>query len=220
MQETRLDHVPLLNDFFEYLNANADYVVLRNYENLPYEYGNDIDFLIDEKNLQKSVDELEKIVSKYGFKISKIIYKFHYCGVLIDINGVLLRIDLFTGITKKWFFYGNTNFLLKNRLAYNNFYIPMLEHEIAVIVFKELLTYGVVREKYHDYLNDRISLVQTNKVIEFLKPYFSEKIILSVVESIQNESIYSEKIKFLPKINQLMKFREFIQWIYLRVINA
>lgn len=142
----------LLQTLFKELNRNVLYVVLRNFESLPFNIGNDLDLLINPGDLNKAIDALNLSCEENGFRIIKTTRRYSYRGFYLVENGgsEIILIDLFTGLFKAWREYAAVDSILESRIYRNGFYSVRLEDELSTIVSKELLTYGKVRQKYEE----------------------------------------------------------------------
>ena len=215
--ENKKSHIVVINDFIEYLNNSVEYVILRNYEKLPIEYGNDIDILISKNQALECIQQLEKITKKYGFKIDRIIKKYCYFGVYINIDNNILLIDLFTDIVKGWVQYADRDLILSTRRQYNNFFIPLIEYEIGIIVFKEILTYSKVRQKYSQRMESASSDLDRHIFFSMFDNYFSKKNTDVVLKKIQNNEIFSSELKVKPRLARFLRPFEFLKWLIKKI---
>lgn len=207
-------HVCIINDLFSYLNKNTPYVVLRNYQKLPYYYGNDVDLLIDRINVEAVIKALYDITSKHQCKIQTINKKYCYYGVYIDIGDKTLLIDLFTDIVKGWIRYADSVSVLKNRKQYNNFYVPIIEHEISIIVLKELLTYKTVRYKYNKYLINNTPTLNYDIFFKILERYINHQDINLVWQTLLKGRVCVDILTIKPTIKNALKPIEFFKWLF------
>ena len=59
-----------LSELFNNLNnSSVQYIVLRGYEKLPKEIGNDIDFGVNDKQIEIFLSILDRTSHKHGFKL-------------------------------------------------------------------------------------------------------------------------------------------------------
>lgn len=95
MNESKKTFVDFL---FSYLERNFDYLILRNYENLPFDEGHDIDLLIEEDDLYK----IEILLSSIKKQFSVDVYKnYRYKDLkshIIVFEDDILHLDFFTAI--------------------------------------------------------------------------------------------------------------------------
>lgn len=132
----------------QFAEHNLDYLILRNYENLPDDEGHDIDFLINESELPKTQSLVHEIKVKFNTRIFKRQQYYGLCGYVIVIGDTILHLDFFTRI--QW---NRFNFILtKEALSRKKRY-----HDLWVISDEDLYYYcwvlyirvgGHIKEKY------------------------------------------------------------------------
>jgi thymidylate kinase len=175
---TSNDIPQLLIDIFSKLKKEeVNYCVLRNYEELPYHVGHDVDILLseDHKDLfDKTIDSLikgsgwEKVYTRDKYKFhTLILYK-------IEENNVqLLKFDLWLELSWRGVPWIDSNYILSTKEVYKDVYIPRKGAEAAITVLKELTGGGNVPEKYYDKIIN-LSLEDKQGFISSLKPIFNK----------------------------------------------
>lgn len=178
----------LVKCFSELNSSLVNYCILRDYENLPLKFNNDIDILVDESNFEEAIDIF---VNEASGKITliKTKFRFGYAGLYFyhaETNQIFL-IDIFFRLQKKWRKYADSSDILKTKIYYKDFYVIENNYEIYTICLKEMLTYGFVRKKY---LN-RISNLKIDKKIfmKIAEKHLSHADSLNLFESVINKSV-------------------------------
>ena len=179
----------LVKCFSELNSSLVNYCILRDYENLPFSFNNDIDILVDETDFKKAINIFIHNSENNIFLI-KINSRFGYRGLYFfdkDSNRIFL-IDIFFRLQKKWRNYIDSSVILKNKVLFNNFYVIEKNCEIYTICLKELLTYGLVRKKYYD----RITNTKIDKKIfkKISKKYLDKKNFSLLYELINTRKIF------------------------------
>lgn len=140
----------LLIPFFNQLNDSVIYVILRNYEDLPERVGNDLDILIEKKDVKKFEEILLSQKDKHWFILSKIPRQNLVTYILYtnyNSKPEYLKIDVALGISTFGICYISANAILENRKLYNFFYIPSPDDEFLVSFFQYFLYTGKVKAK-------------------------------------------------------------------------
>lgn len=132
----------------QFAEQYLDYLILRNYENLPEDEGHDIDFLINEEELPKTRILVLEIKEKFKVRIFKRQQYYGLCGYVIVIDDTILHLDFFTRIQWDRFIFISTNDALSRKKRY---------HDLWVISDEDLYYYcwvlyiragGYIKEKY------------------------------------------------------------------------
>lgn len=161
----------VLNWLFEkYDDNHIGYCILRNYEKLPeVNIGNDIDILIDYKDIEKNELILKLMCKELGLTCIRIAKRQYVHQWYFIKQGCpefkTLQLDFqFDG---EWNgnIYLKGDYILDNRISYKNFYIPRKSHEALILLFASLIWGGFVKEKY----NNRIYDLVNNDYEEFYK---------------------------------------------------
>jgi len=217
MDEFKEIQVNSLNELFQHLHkSNINYCILRNYENIPENIGNDIDFLVDEKNLE----EMEKIIffvmKQYGLKLLNKKQRYGYKGLYFIETKTqnIILLDLFTKLSKKWISYADVNYILQNKIEYKNFYVPKKSSILYTVLLKDLLTYDKLRNKNNDLLLDLDEEVKLDFIQTGLK-YFDAEILENLFDDLKvNKIRYSKKYLFskLKTDNNIKNFLEYTSY--------
>lgn len=202
----------LLHSLFGGFNDNCRYAVLRNYMDLPFEIGNDLDLLVHPDDMKKAVFFLELACRQNGYRIIRTKRRLHYTGFYIVQNegSEIILIDVFTGLFKAWRKYADVNSILDNRVYRSGFYSVSLEDELSTIVIKELLTYGRVRSKYEKRFED----IFNEQAFEFARCNFDCLTLKSRADllSISNiEGIFEER-KIQAKAGSVLNFAKYVRY--------
>jgi len=214
--------ITFLNTIFDEFNKEKiDYCVLRNYEKIPYDIGNDIDFAINPNDIKKIFKLLSKISLKFNFKLIKKTNRLGHLGLYYqDINSDnLIVLDFLSKSIKQWLEYADTNFILKARISYKNFYVAPLGAIYYTIFFKDLLTYNKLRSKNQDLFvkiseNDKDDFIKTGKM--YFDDFFLEDIFYQLVNK---RILVSRDIVYL-KLIKSMNLRNFISFFYYRGLDT
>lgn len=141
----------LLERALSALDKDLPYVVLRNYEGLPLNWGNDIDILMRPDDLRRAKDIILGILNRgAGDQTLLAMARWNFWSVRLACSDRTLQIDIYTGICKAWFTYAETEVILaSSRRGSAPFAIPKKVHELLLIAAKELYAYGRIRSRYH-----------------------------------------------------------------------
>lgn len=152
-----------LSQFFEYLNQNAEYVVMRNYEELPYDccvaYHGDIDLLVNDYKAVCSMTRAKKVYPQS--------YRVHQ---EIPIGCEKVRFDFrFVGdgyYDKRW-----QREILERRIKRNGIYIPSEKDFKYMLLYHALIQKSEVALDYKMKLDDLFGEREwgTDKLKAFLK---------------------------------------------------
>jgi thymidylate kinase len=196
-----------LVELFKQLNENkVKYLVLRNYEKLPYSLnGSDLDILIHKNDIALFYSILERVNEKYN---AKKILKYgeltpRVCILGIDENDIFgLQIDVHEGIlpykTVEMF---PTDYLFKNEKKFNS--IKIIDKDDAVIIafLKEILNNGYCKPKYY-YDVVKMWEKKSEKYKQILKNIYDSNFI-EELDALLSINVYDkEKIKKLSHIGR------------------
>lgn len=205
--------------FYDFNSKKIDYVVLRNYENLPNDVGNDLDILIN-KNSEVEINFLlNQLIKKHNLFIKKKQIRYSYIGIYLgSLNNqkYQLQIDFYTSLVKGWIEYSNSMTILNNRIRYKMFFVPNPTHEIQAIVYKELFAYNSLRKKYETIILNLLPKLDEDDFYEvsngLIYLYSSKKVFRKLTN---NEKI--QKIYIIPRIKNFLNFKKIFLWITYRI---
>lgn len=165
--------------------AEIRYLVLRNYEELPEHTGNDVDILLDPKQLTDVQKVLKQLTGDSGWKIHNI-GEFACRAIYLFNEDTLeqVHIDFMCGLKWHMFYFVDDEIPLNARQPFKNFYKPDPVHEAVVNLMTRLIYGGYVKEKYregirHSALNNREGLEKV------LVPWVGHSLAEFMVESAQ-----------------------------------
>jgi len=204
-------------DLFDDLTKfDVDYLVLRNYEKLPDDAGNDVDLLVD--SAENALIVLDNLLSNSDWRVTKKIYGYSFFGIIIERDATeSLQIDFFEQLNKKWVPYLNAKEVLSNKKQYNNINVISNSHYVYSVVAKELLTYGSVREKYYPLIDNIVESDQalSNTILEQTN-YFSIEQLTNLLRFI-NEDKCRGKFYLSRKLSSFINFKSFTIWLLKRI---
>lgn len=136
------------------LKPAVSFVILRNYEDLPKGWGNDVDILISPSDLalvrKITVDILRR--SPHA-PAARTMERLNFWSARLPCIDRELQIDFYTAISKAWANYADAKAILAARRPSNAlFSVPDPLHELLLIAAKELFAYGRIRSRYHKKL--------------------------------------------------------------------
>jgi hypothetical protein len=215
MQITSQELGHSLVTFFEAMNSEIDYVVLRNYEGLPTRWGNDIDILLREEDMprvQQFIDEL--IITPSPPKTGTTLERWNFWSVNLCYETVILQIDLYSQMSKAWWVYADVEYVLEKKRLFNGlFYVPLREHELLLLAAKELFSYGKIRPRYHGDFHGYNSKVLEYEANAVFKNFLSSRSIRFIAHTVISPYV---KYTLTPKCGGLVAPLKFLQWLKLR----
>jgi thymidylate kinase len=136
--------------FLHDLEKQGFYVVyLRNHENLPHDFGNDVDLLVSPTNLKESTELLVSHASSNGWKHLRTVefgpWSLFFCN---HDGSEFVHVDLFSSIDYHWLPYGDAKAIIERRQWNGRVFIPDPLDEILLNVSTRLFYQGVIREKH------------------------------------------------------------------------
>lgn len=167
-------------NFFKGLEEHEiEYCILRNYENLPYSVGRDIDILIKNNNEKNDLikNNIESLISKLGWEY---IYTQDIDGLftltcyLIDGDNVeVVQLDLWSELRWRGLCWIDNNEILNRRIKKNGFFVASKGCEVVVTALKELMGGKKVPFKYYNRI---INYCKEDKegFISCLKPIYKD----------------------------------------------
>lgn len=150
-----LDTAPqALSALLHAFNDTVPFIILRNYEDLPERWGNDVDILIRPADMAAAHKiTLSTLRSSPHFAKSRELRRLNFWSIILPCSDRELQVDYCTKLTKAWITYANTEVIFAARKQWNPlFCTPDPLHELLLIAAKELFSYGYIRERYHEKL--------------------------------------------------------------------
>lgn len=125
------------------------FVVLRNYENLPQETGNDIDVLVAAEEIKRAEIALVYVANQVGYQLHNraefspvSLFFFH------PASQQQLQFDLFPKLAWRGFELIASAGVLERRVVRSDFFIPDPADETVINLLTRLIYHGYVKEKY------------------------------------------------------------------------
>ena len=190
-----------LKDLFTTLNdQNVDYLVLRGYQNLPESFSYDIDFsVLDENELQLFFNVLHNLSKKYDYSISRDVVRVGLIKVFLHFGEGILKIDIFCAFEYAGLEYFNSIDLHESkRKLSSDIYVPLLNHELAISLLKEILHNSRIRKDKVDLLRSQYD----KKTFRFpFEKYFSNNNIKQL-----SASLFSHEKLVFKKVSRNFRF--------------
>ena len=167
----------LLVRVFEALRASQiAFVVLRNYEELPEKWGNDVDILVSQDDLQQAYAKVLNVFIDAASQNSiQVLRRLNYRAAKIECPDRYLHVDLYSSLNKGWIKYADDKELLTNRATKTNLFdVPKKSHELLLIAAKELFSYGEIRARYHERLSGHHFEWARNSAAKLFGKYLTE----------------------------------------------
>lgn len=197
------------------LNENdIDFVIIRGFRYLPEKMDTDIDLVINPKCYDKFLEISNKLIQdklinknqrkEYVNEITDrkktIISKYYYHPLITskELNGKYYRFDTYSDL----FFYkngeGNTNealvvnslfknYLFKDKIKVDNYYIPDPIHEIILLVYRSIFDLkGTWKKKHMRRVNELLHIIDEEKLHFFCDMCFSNS--NDMIDSIKNNN--------------------------------
>lgn len=147
-----------LRELFNRLNnSKIIYCVLRNYERLPETVGHDVDIWVHSRYEEKFQNILLTTAKDVGWEIVRyapwlsIRGQGRYFFVRYDDKLRAIHIDCFVSIYCKGFNYVNEHILEKSLFLHEKgFYVPSYGVEASMLLLKDLLYEGKIKDKYRN----------------------------------------------------------------------
>jgi thymidylate kinase len=139
--------------FVAWREAGVAFLVLRNYEHLPQDVGNDIDVLVRPMQLHLAERVMVRAARETGFHLhnraefSPVSYFFHHPDTQKQI-----QIDLFFSQQWRGFDLLPANAVLDRRTNRGLFSIPHPVHEAVADLLTRLMFHGYVKENYKEFI--------------------------------------------------------------------
>jgi thymidylate kinase len=217
-QTSKNTETGFLKDFFSTLNQNhINYIVLRNYCQLPHSTGgSDLDILINKNQSEEFFQVLNKSISRFNGKIVSVIDSIvcpRYCilgnddtawGVMIDLHYDQVSYRGYTIISNKMIW--NNTFSFKNICVLNK------KTDAVIGLFKELLNNNKCSEKYY---NDFVTYSLDNDFLHGIFEYPQRSEIVKALTDCRNFEYSREQVEKLAKLLDKefpVKCKLYFQW--------
>lgn len=115
-----MNKLQIVKYVFDFAEKELDYLVLRNYENLPEDEGHDIDLLINKVELYKTDILVKQIKQLFHIPVFKKECWFGLRGYVLIINNELLHLDFFYQIQWNRFNFFKTQDALSRKTRYKD----------------------------------------------------------------------------------------------------
>jgi thymidylate kinase len=219
-----------LKSFFNSLSLESvRYVVLRGYESLPESVENDLDIYIPKKDQHRAIEIIYKYSKDNDLIIVKNVKHFGVTKILIYIGDYsYLAIDIFENISWKGMIYCDNKLLMTDNNLYNGICVLREGVEGSIVLLKELLMHGIVKER-----NDAKKKIQnclSNDKDYFLRVLFGnfpKYLVLFLYENIKkgNWSLIEDRLFLLRffvilaniKAQKAYFFYNIFSWIFLLI---
>ena len=158
----------LVNIFKKFKKNSIEYVILRNYEKLPYDNDSkDVDILIKACTIDNTLNLILKEAKELGYNCIWLNPLDYLVGlVLAKIeNGIIysIKIDLFIGLKWRGIEYINSDLILSKQIPYKEFFVPSKESEAFIMIMYYILYAKGIRDKYLNH----IYCYATNNIDDF-----------------------------------------------------
>lgn len=158
------------------------YLVLRNYESLPEDTGNDVDVLIAPEQLSEAVKIMLSAAAETGWKMHNhaefACWSFYFYH---EQTGQQIHIDLMCGLRWHSFVFADHAAMLAARTPYKSFFIPHPTHEASVNLLTRLLYGGYVRDKYRSGIQSA-AREHKEQISSFISPWLGAVLTANFVE--------------------------------------
>lgn len=160
----------IVQHIFDYAENNLDYLILRNYENLPEDEGHDIDFLVDESELYKKDLLIKELKEKYNVRVYRRQQYYGLCGYAIVIeNQTILHLDFFTKIQWNRFNFIPTKDALQRRKRFKDCLWVIGERDLCYYCWVNYIrAKGKIKDKYKKYAFQYESQYNKDKMIDIV----------------------------------------------------
>ncbi len=141
--------------FAAWQQAGINFLVLRNYEDLPRYTTNDIDVLVPKEQCKMTEKILIDTAASSGFRLHN---RAEFATLALYFShaktGAQTHFDLFTALKWRGFDFLPAEDLLANKIARDSFFIPSPPHEAATNLLASFIFNGLVKEKYRTKIAD------------------------------------------------------------------
>ena len=202
----------VLTAILEALAEKVTFVILRNYEQLPLSWGNDVDILVHPSDLLRAQQAVLSILQRSPrVKAASCLERLNFWSIRLPCDDRELQVDFYTGMAKAWITYAEAKTILDARTQKHPlFCTPAPLHELLLIAAKELFAYGSIRPRYHDRLSGNFSVVSSKESI-FL---FSDDLTVDGCRLVAT-SLLNPKVTGRPQVRRSLFFHpgEIVRWV-------
>lgn len=153
-----------IDELFRRFNQDLlPYAILRNYENLPYYSGDDIDIFLGEEDLYDFCNNyLSRVLTEFGwdyrikYKDKKFISVVCFC--FYDNVIEVLQLDFFNKFSWRGVEYIDLEFLQSTVRSHRHYKVVSVGTELAITSVKELMGYGNLRKKHLTRLKENFGI--------------------------------------------------------------
>lgn len=209
-----------IDDFFSSLNiAEIDFLILRNYEKLPNEVGNDIDIFVREQDLAKCDLIIRSCLRAQSLDEPLTSKRYGIITYYVNDGVGCYPIDIMYELCKQWVSYVSFDTIIEKKVKRNNFWVPVYSHQFLITMSKEVLTYGKIRGKYLEEVSARLYEVDCNLIKGMMESNYKlpdVERILSGVEQ-ENVNLFFERVT-LRRHKRLFFDMAFFKWLWFRFL--
>lgn len=142
-----------LMDKFEVRNIN--YVILHSYQHLPERFDSDIDIAINVEKIANAIKLLDELLKRTGWRVVQYWrHEYYAADCVISNDKEFLQVDFCTHYERNGRIVLSVQELVRKRLKYNNFYIPVAETEFVYILVKKIL-----KKKFSDGSKEQLTIL-------------------------------------------------------------
>jgi thymidylate kinase len=182
--------------------AQIDFLVLRNYEQLPEHTTNDIDCLIAKDQLGAAERELLRVASEHGFSLHNRAEFATLALYFSNDTNEQAHFDLFSALKWRSFDFLKTEGFLQARIPRGSFYIPVAGHEAAINLLATMIYNGRVKEKYKPSISHGFA-AESQRAIDVLTRSYGPENAALIVESGRNQNWASIE-KLAPSLRRTL----------------
>ena len=216
-----MDAATFLKSFFDFLNQNAEYAVLRNFEGLPYRNDSrDIDIAIEKSTLTKLRPQLIGLIEECGWKIVTYLKSDRLitwvCGSIHEDKTInLVQLDFFYHTSVFGIVLIENKDILANRQFNGNVF-----HANKIFEFLDKYVYDrVVGAEYPEkYLDIRHAIEQDPNVLEVIAKLF-KKNSLTECDRASKKELLKTSLRWNFSRYGLMVFVHYLKFIYYHILN-
>lgn len=191
-------------------DRGVNYVVLRNYENLPEQAGHDIDILVHpdqitafEEQMLAAARETNWFLLRKEKRYAFLSYTF---GCLMGEPTLqLLKWDFWYPITWKGIPWIEFDAILRDSRKYNGLCVPSAGSEAALLCLKDVIQVGQIREKYYQRI-DELARQDAEGFKKVLLRYWGREAVNWLLGKIQHQAWQEIETEF-PKLRRVLVSR-------------